>query len=414
MRGNRTVLEEFLDEALTNVKINEVEKEFQEYLLDKNISRLDSTRILNKELSIHLLSDVHLFVLSESLNHIYSNNYIKLSQYFTDIEISEYSNFKFPKKGENILFKNVSQFPNSIDQFNCYIHIDELMQLFQSGKLNYNFDTQRDAKIIIKNNSIYKSININKSAVEEMADLIVKGEFIPNFITFNILKTGEEDIEYNKIEQILTIHSGELDVLDGMHRTIALHRAKQLKPELDIYFGLNITNFNISKAKRYIVQEDKKTPISKEHIFKLNDDLSKTIFDTIINESKDFKNKIASDSVMIDYVKYITSESLLRQGITSIFKGEFKNARESIKLGSHLAKQFDNLYGYIEEIKKFDESYKEYYSGAAILVYLILFKEKENPTDLEIQWAINKYKTLENSHLKLKEIDEIKTEIGGL
>ncbi len=414
MRGNRNILEKILDEALMNIKINKEEKIFQEYLLNRNISRLDSTKILNKELSVHLLSEIHLFVLSESLNYIYNNNYIDLSQFFTDIEIMEYNDFKFPKKGENILFKNVVRFPNSTDQFNCYIHIDELMQLFQKGKLNYNFDTQREAKIIIKNNSIYKSININKSAIDEMANLIIKGEFIPNFITFNILKTGNEELEYNKMDKTLRIHSGELDVLDGMHRTIALHKAKQLKPELDIYFGLNITNFDIKKAKKYIVQEDKKTPISKEHIFKLNDDLPKVVFDAIISGSRDFKLQIASDSAMIDYKKYVTSESRLRKAIITIFKDEFKNAREAIQLGSRLAKELDNLYGYIEEIKKFDESYKDYYSGVSLLVYLILFKKKENPTDLEIQWAIDKYRNLKGSNLKLKEIDEIETEIGEL
>ena len=399
MKNNRHELEERIDTYLYDIKTEGLENVFIEEMSKKNVPIPQSHKVLGKLSPLTLLSDAHLMAITMAVNVAKGINPIDLNDYYTELEIKEYSKWKYPKSKEKFVkFENVEVFPNTSDQFFTFISTDHLIQMFDKGQLNYNFDTQRDAIVKIKNNQIYKTINIVDSAVKEIAELIMSGDFIPNDITFNVLKDGTEDIVYNQTDKTLTIKAGELDVLDGMHRTLGINKAKKEKPELNMYFGLNITNFDINKAQRYIVQEDKKNPISKEHIKRLNDDTSRIVLDLIKSQSKDFKQRIAvSKSDLRKSKNYVISEVEFREFIELVF--DLKTARDAHKIAPILSKQFDNLVAYVDEQPQRKRG--EFYTPAMFVAYMILFEIKGDKmaTDEELE-LIKKYNK-EYAELKL-------------
>jgi hypothetical protein len=70
----------------------------------------------------------------------------------------------------------------------------------------------------------------------------------------NLLHNDKENIIYNN--NTLTINAGDLHILDlnGLQTCIAIIHALADK-DIDIKMGIMLTNFNINKTKRFIIQE---------------------------------------------------------------------------------------------------------------------------------------------------------------
>lgn len=148
------------------------------------------------------------------------------------------------------------------EQFIGKISVKELMLLKEAQLINYNENTQRTMKHIVKGKTEYFTIALNKDAVYHIMDSYESDLYIPNTITLNLPE--DADYSYDEKNGQIVINSAEhFDILDGYHRYIAMSKICAQNPEFDYDMELRIVQFEESKTKRFIWQEDQKTKMRK-------------------------------------------------------------------------------------------------------------------------------------------------------
>ncbi len=136
---------------------------------------------------------------------------INPTEVYTDQEIKsalQYFNDKEEKMKLPLALDNVLQV--GYDEFITTIHIRDLHKMNQSGLIVYNFNTQRDAKYKKGNDGgLIQVPNVSKKSVNEISDLLLKGSYITDAITLNLLSgTGKdgEEMTFNTKKNELIIH----------------------------------------------------------------------------------------------------------------------------------------------------------------------------------------------------------------
>lgn len=172
---------------------------------------------LSSRKSIEEANDYTLFVIADSILNATKKDYRKkLSDFFTDREISKYSGMRYeePNKIEFPLVFNMIQVSDrSMDRiFKC-----RCFALCKNRIINYNPVTQRAmTKVTRDNNELYR-ITLNKSAVKEITADMLEHIYVPDTITLNIPKDDVyADFHYDEQSRQLIIHSLEaFDINDG-------------------------------------------------------------------------------------------------------------------------------------------------------------------------------------------------------
>lgn len=257
---------------------------------------------------------------------------INPSKWFTDLELKEIEKFhaEEPKKGGYpIKFEKVVKVHE--DFYSCYLTAQEVKNLYDKHLVKYNSETQRNMKVLETKDGIVETISLNRNSVNEIKTVIKSGDFITNNITLNLLQDGNDDLGYNEKTGTLIIKSGELNILDGFHRSVSMIEAVAEDHDLIYITGVNITNFNVEKARKYIVQEDKKNKISEEYIKTISESLENLIVKTINESNKsDLKNKITHNDILIKNNKAIINFNLLANAIKEVYN--VKTRRDALKL----------------------------------------------------------------------------------
>jgi len=273
MNANRELLENKLDIYISKyAKNREVKHLIIADFKAKNILQGDVLDILSLRTPVSLLNEIILLIFTQSLYNATKEYELLPSKYFTQLEIAEGHNYFFETpeiKKFPVVFKN-PLFQISIDHCVTYLTAQELGDLYNRRVITYNTQTQRNLKQFNYRNRIIEKITINKASVHEISNKILSNSFISNFITLNILQNGEED--FNFIGGKLIINAGQVNILDGFHRSLGILQALQHNKNIDFKIGVNITNFDVDKARRFIVQEDKKNKINKTYIKSLDSD----------------------------------------------------------------------------------------------------------------------------------------------
>ena len=267
MNVDRTKLENYLSEKLLSIVLGKKYDEIKmyDYAYEKyNMSKGDFSDFTSGRRTLQEANDFALFIMLDSvINNTHSKK--KLSEYFTDREIEQYSNSKI-KEEKKIKFPLI--FPMiqvAADQWIGSVDVDTFCNLQNDGLINYNPDTQRAmTKITRSNNDMYK-ITLNKTAVNEITNDFIEKIYIPDTITLNISADDENaDFYYDEENRQLVINSlRNFDINDGYHRYVSMFRAKSRNPEFNYPMELRITNFNVQKSQRMIYQMDQKTKMSK-------------------------------------------------------------------------------------------------------------------------------------------------------
>lgn len=183
----------------------------------------------------------------------------QLKNYFTESEIKTYSEAKF--ETEHIKFPiRIRAVQVTETQWIGVIDLKTLMGFRDAQLLNYNENTQRSLRHIIKGGTEFYKITLNQKAVANIQDLIKTGQYIPNTITFNM----PEDTDYKYADGVLIINSiSQFDILDGYHRYISLSKLYSLDPGFQYNMELRVVCFPEGKAKQFIWQEDQKTRMKR-------------------------------------------------------------------------------------------------------------------------------------------------------
>lgn len=305
---------------------NAVTQEFK----NRNLNSGYGNKIFNGRLELEALDidkNEDLFILYSFTNGLYKalddtesnteNNdalLLKPDIYFTPIECNNFQDLvlEVEESGYPYLLQNMLKVADG--QYMGIISAKELSKLDKD--IVYNFNTQRDAKI---DKFGIKSINISRKKIDEIKARILSGDQFPDSIKINILRDGNDDVEFlteNGKIGALKIKSGEMDIFDGFHRKTASQMALLENSDLNFNWGITITNFTEKRAQDFMVQIDKQTRIRQEYI----KGLDKTKFENLAvdlivdNPLFELANKIKLSDQELRFGGY-TKKSLLSTAI---------------------------------------------------------------------------------------------------
>lgn len=223
-----------------------------------------------------------------------------------------------------------------------------LSKLYNSQKLNYNYDIQRQPKYVRRQDEIIKTPTINKKSVKEISEHIIKQTLVPSTLSINAAlgssESGEEII-YDSNSKTLTITEGtRLDILDGMHRTLGASKAYSKNKNLNVRFNGNILNYSTRQAQEYQSQQAKQNPIPKSRIEELESSRYADIVVKQLRIDSELKDYITSRDRFSQSKNELVSYGVLANAIDKEF--EFKNKLEAINKAKYLADYFMYLFGH--------------------------------------------------------------------
>lgn len=389
MKQDRKRLEDLLLIVLTEYNLdNNIFEETYNILRKNGFTQSQARSVFNNIVPLETLALPLLYLFTRALFKSTKENMINPEKFFTEIEEEEFSKVVVKKEsdikidGEFIVFDNVLQLRD--DQWVLKLSYKQISDLFNEGKIRYNPETQRNLKTKKVDGNIISKININRNSVNEIRKLILKDLFVSNTITLNVLKTGEEGIVYDGKNKTMKI-SGDLDVIDGFHRSLAILEATRINSNLEGNMIVSLVNFDTSKAQAYIVQEDKKNKISKEHIKYLSQENLENQIVKNLNENvnSELRGLIATDIMLVRNNKSLVMFSTLSEAIKSEF--DIKNQRDVRMISEFLIEFFNELIGIkyddFKDIKKSREkttiAYNNIFPGYIALASM-LFKERRD------------------------------------
>jgi len=215
-----------------------------------------STDFLTKRRNITEADDFMLFILADIIL-----GKLSLEEYYTQKEIKSLSAAKWHIEKVNFPLKYKMTRINDQQYIGC-VSVRELMLLKDAQLINYNENAQRTMRHIIKGETEFFQIALNKEAVRAIMESYESDLYIPNTITLNLPEDAMFD--YNeKTGELIINELKYFDILDGYHRYIAMSKISAQDPDFDYQMELRIVQFEESKAKRFIWQEDQKTKMRK-------------------------------------------------------------------------------------------------------------------------------------------------------
>ena len=242
-----------------------------------------------------------------------------------------------------LTFENVLQV--GAEDYITVMSIKDVVRLFKSNLLQYNFETQRNAKVVRRKDKIVLEPNINKRSVREIKELVKNNAYLPDTITLNVLAGSAEDgeeIVYDAAKKQLTIKSGEIDILDGFHRINGFVAALE-EDDVDLNIQVAIKNYSTRKAQTYVGQINTINKMDPSHLKALKADrYSDTVVKELQRES-DLRGKVSQTSRPSKLQNHLVSYSMLADTIDQQFT--LNSKKEALELAEYLTRFFDMLIG---------------------------------------------------------------------
>lgn len=333
--------------------------------------------------------------------------YINPEIYLTDIELEDVKNYKVEITEDifeyPVVFEDVRQVAGDI--WSVVIPAQFIAKLGRSNMLNYDFDTQREATVVQLDDGIVLKPTINPQSIVEISEELVNDTFISNTLTFNMPFRDRENFKYDKKLKRWILLKGKLNIIDGYHRYQGIITALR-KKDIPYNFELRLTNFDRDKARRFIVQEDKRNSISKEYIKSIDDSDLITQVINQLNESNrsELRGKITSDNTTIATGISLVSFEMMHNTIKKLWKPTTIN--DSDVLFDYLRAFFNGLVGlYPKQLKTEIQAFKRYSDigdERMFILYLIIAKHIEKHDDWRGSLGVI-MKELENNPELLKD-----------
>ncbi|MFW5890636.1 MAG: DNA sulfur modification protein DndB [bacterium] len=395
MKKNREVLEKEIIRLLPFIAEDKSKfKEIRSYLKEKNITTGFTTRVLNNPEQVKNLNNLYLCIIVLAFNKVFQN--LKPNEYFNENEIIEAKRFENVLKEEKqnkVIFENVFQIATY--QYICpYMHCKEIIEYVNNALIRYNFDTQRGSKNVLFDGNIIKLPFINKEAINEIKDMILEGKFTSNMITFNMYRNGYERFDYGRDKKLIIEIGNQsyLDIVDGYHRLLGAMNALYEKPDLDFGFVINILNYTKDEAQLYIVQEDKRTPISKEIITAYNKQDSSVVFTEEVSKHGTEKTNTLYGKITNELEKdSLTSVQIFSKAIDYFFKIE--TPADNIKYQKYIVDFFNHIMVFYEkdfmDLEKSREKNYRLYPNSFIGYIALAYKLYNNNWQTKLEECLN-------------------------
>ena len=264
--ANRAKVIEILKKNISNNRPHDKNYLSQKIEREKKMSISEFMRIWSGTLPLEDISDVYLCVLYKEFAEIKFTKVYKMPDielYFSESEIAAANNaiiqdddLQYP-----ITFKDVSILND--DHYLIPLDASFINSLQKSKMLKRDENAQRETIIRIRNNEVYEYINLNLNTIEEIKNCLVKNVYYPDELKFNLNVDGNDKLNYNPSKKELTIYSGDISLVDGNHRVIAIEQAMYENPNINIKFPVSFMHFPLWKAQDTISQQEKKQPLVK-------------------------------------------------------------------------------------------------------------------------------------------------------
>lgn len=337
-------------------------------ILNKNIEFKDlptQELVLYAQIVYRNFSDVESF----NPRRYFKPAEIKNSLYYSRETKDEY--IKLPLTIHNVLRVQY-------DEYLSVVPIKTLVSMLNSSIITYNFESQRNAKTMADSNGrIVRAININQKSVEEIAQLIIKKEYLPDMITFNmLLGSNEEQEEFVIKGSSIVINEGtQLDILDGFHRLSAMQVALEVAPDLDLCFPVAFKNFDLQKAKRYVGQTNTFNVMPKAYVEHLrSQDHYSYVVNELINKS-DLRGRVSLHGNANYEAGELTTITRLKEAIQKHYK--IRTKREAQGIIDELTELFDELvFLYLKEEYKARETL--FFKKDGIDIIMKKYKKNKN------------------------------------
>lgn len=362
--------------------------------------------------------------LYKALKEIESNNedtdtpLLRPARYFTPIECDKFENL--------ILQPEESGYPYVLNNMlkvtdGQYLGVISAKQLSKLDKdIVYNFNTQRDAKVDIFG---IKNININRKKINDIKTRILSGQQFPDSIKINVLRDGNDDVEFlteNGIIGTLKIKSGEMDIFDGFHRKTASQMALLENPDLDLNWEIIVTNFTEKRAQDFMVQIDKQTRIKQEYI----KGLDKTKFENLAvdliidNPLFELSDKIKLSDQELRFGGY-TKKSLLATAIKDNFSDILTNKIKTREVSDWIVEFLNYISDFLNEKDYSTNKYMfmSYIALSKNMYRIDTWKNSTNKIFSDFDFSLKNgsldfLKKIDNQYIKKHEKDKIYSLLG--
>ncbi|OPH61802.1 hypothetical protein BC351_00750 [Paenibacillus ferrarius] len=349
MFRDRIELENELIEVLNKIKHNR-----------KDISKIDEKLFVNNRVALGTISDLtkgglqELNKIDETLLCIVANAVCDVSgeirispiNYYTPEEIdyalnNEYFNGEtseiLPITLENVLMAKT-------DEYITVIKITDLVHWKNEGLIIYDYESQRSAKYVRKQNGVIPTPDLNKQHVKEISEHQLNGTYIVDTITLNIYSDEITALNYNNKTKTLKINKGaRISITDGFHRLEASVLTVKNDPETEEVFQVAIKSFDTDKAQKTFGQYNTYHPVSKERVQSLK---KEKFGDYVVEKLKyksDLKGKVSTEKRLSTLANHLTTTSILSEAIDHQFKME--SQKDVIEVSEYLEKFFNYLIG---------------------------------------------------------------------
>lgn len=408
MKLNRTI-QDFREQLKKAIYESSVNSKVQDEIIKKISKRGYDlgfiSGVLEGNVALDSLSLTDIGVFAAEIYNTTDIEYIKPSIYLEDIELDKVKNYKKETKDTNleypVVFEDVRQIMHDI--WTVVVPAKFIAELGYSNILNYEFETQREAKVIETEEGIILTPTVNPDSVIEIEQKLLTDDFIPNVLTFNLPYENRCNFKWDANLKKWILLSGKLNIIDGYHRYLGITSAVR-KKDLDYYFEIRLTNFSDDKAKRFIVQEDKQNPISKEYIKSIDEsDLITQIINQLNeNNRSDLKGKITTDRSSIKKGYALVTFEILYKTISQLWNP--KSTGEVDDIFDYIRTFFNRLiYLYSEEFQtKVNNNTYGLSNERMFVVYLILAKRLQNNDN----WKEDLSNIMQNIDMEDKNIKE--------
>ncbi len=355
-----------IEEAIENLKSIRI-KNITDKKLETNIERITRNRVpigkaddlINKTETLEVyFKPVEIYWLLKAFFETYSLEIVNPERYFDIREIEEYEAYYISNEALSeerlIVIPNVKKV--SDDTYHCYkCSFETIKEAYEDGITNYDFRTQREGKLVMKNGiAILRPTIINKN-LNDIKKEILSNTFTPNTITWNILDNGETRLDYNEENETLTIYKNPksvVSIIDGMHRTMGIIRAlreKDIEEFKRPYMYVTILNYSIEDAQRYIAQEQKGSKLSTPQQSVFENDIyvscAKRVNNDKTYESNSMKDKVALlHQDEYKFGKLITLNSL-SGSIKMFYEDKLKQPRDVRKVSEWIIEFMNEVIG---------------------------------------------------------------------
>lgn len=341
--------------AAKTINKNDI-KNIVEHLNEKHgIKKANINMLFNNANNVGRLSDAELALIGQQIVHQVGINPTEwMEEWFTEREIKEFERFQFVDLANEdeidfpLELNNVMELGNGY--YNATMDRTTLARLYKYGKLNYNPNVQRGMKIVQRYGKSMEEPILYKNKVTQLKKLILNDELEPSTITLNAAQMSSDtgiELEYDKSKNKLIIHAGTiLDIVDGMHRTVATYSAYSQDKDIKGAYPITISNKSDEEVQKYQVNMDKHTPLPKGRILEYTGDMVTNVID-VLKSKGDLSGKIATS---IDAKSALTGDYLVTYKALHLAIGDVYGKIDSIFQARQIANDINEymlyLFGY--------------------------------------------------------------------